>query len=1508
MSDRPENNSEAQDQPSGGWRQPTVPNSWRRVKPQQPDAPTWRRLPALPQDVPITPAQQGGWHRPAPNDTLFDSSSEVAVRERARPAQPTTTNLQSISPEDLIAEITQRRTRATGASAAAPEDLQLREKVAPADDVADRADNAGGEAAGPAPEDLDFGQQRQQPRQTTEAAPEDLTLTQARPQAAPTGPAPEDLELTQAQRTAATPAPDATDTADDIEVLPYDQIEATPTTEAASILPYDDIETDDDEADDDDNPFSMGELTALLNLERESSRLSDAGDGAQDVEADDLSQVERALMGGNQPQATAEDTAGGVDPAEYARQAMAALRQDQTAQPGEQAAPPGATPVGEATQRLSPAEQQLAQRFRQAREGVLRLVRLYENREISYNDLQAQRGQYTFQDYDGNWWAYSGVGNTWFKRNPQQNEWVEAEPPVSPDAQDGQSPPTVTGDMDPVEVLPGSLPILQETGRTGAEYDPTGEGGTPVPRPGQPQIDENATIVGRAAYTDNLPDADQTVQNMRTVQAPGSQATVQSPPGRQPVNVGSLTGATAQPQTQAPAQQRQPSYDELRQEQRSSTVRTLALLIGGLIALGLLIFGGILAYIIFIWYPDRVQPYEAAIANLASYQPDFQTARILDANGELITELNSADGGARMPVGLGNMSPYLIHAIVSSENASFYEDPGYSIPRIISAFLNNLTAGEIVEGASTITQQVAQNLVIQDRSPTADRKLTEILVAIELAQNYSKNEILEFYLNNTFFGNQTYGVEAAAQFYFDQAASELNMAESALLAAILNAPADNNPVVSTQRDQAFAAMDAVMTRMVDVACLQFQHGQWAQTGQPFCINQQTTVELDGQQELLLGPPDSPFAGAVSVFIGRVRGGEYLPRDAQFEYPHFVLLVQEQLLRAYGAETLYQQGYTIRTTLVPRIQGEAQDQLAEQVRLLGERGSGINTGAVMVTDPRSGAIMALVGSPDFNNTEIDGEVDNTRTYQQPGSTIKPILYLAGLNGGSFSYQGANYLTPASILWDVETRYDTDGDGQADYIPRNEDNIYHGPVSLRNALQRSYNVPAVKTLETVGFAAFQNMANTLNLNFLQPNLTLASALGANEVRLIDMMRAYGAIANAGNYVPLRTITEITDSAGNQISLEPLGFTDQPTQVISPQLAYLMQNILSDDNARSAVFGLNSNLTLNGIGIPTQDVVAAKTGTTDGGRDLWTLGFTNNRVVGVWLGTVDDDTTVGETGFTAAAPLWNRVMQEAVQNDPPTPFAASPRNVRSDYCAATGTAIYAGCPQTGTSMFIQGQQPPVDDQPWVQQVAIDAWTGVRANNACPNFVVQQPYASFVDLAALNYINNNPAGQNYARSVGITLPLEIPPLAQCDQSYVEPVVSISAPASGIVVEGTIAIVGQATGSNFSRYDVLYTSDGVNFTPIGGATQQANAGTQLAQWDTTTVPNGQYTLRLRARSQSGGELDTTVAVTVQNIPPTATPTPTPSPTPPVIALPTTGAATPIPQDPISMTPTVAPF
>ncbi|MBE0691200.1 MAG: transglycosylase domain-containing protein, partial [Anaerolineae bacterium] len=810
----------------------------------------------------------------------------------------------------------------------------------------------------------------------------------------------------------------------------------------------------------------------------------------------------------------------------------------------------------------------------------------------------------------------------------------------------------------------------------------------------------------------------------------------------------------------------------------------------------------------------------------------------------------SQQGGARDTIPLGDISPYMIHAVISTENARFYDDPGWDPIGIARAFFQNIVSGQIESGATTVTQEIAQNLILRNPTVSAQRKLDEVVIASMIAQRYDKNFILQLYLNEFFFGNQSYGVEAASQFYFGHSAADLNLPESAMLAGLLQAPATYDPVVN--RQAAFDRMNTVLDLMARAGCLRFQHPPYE--GQAFCI----TRGVDN------GPSDIADGGLVTVQKAQIESAQYRPRQFRVRYPHFVNYVQQFIEETYGTDALYRGGYEIRTTLVPRIQDVAQDALLRQTQSLVS--NGVNAGAVLVTDPRSGAIMAMVGSPDFNNVQFEGQNNFAFLRQQPGSSIKPVEYTAALEGFTGADGQRQYMTPATIIWDVPTTYNT----TPPYSPVNFDRTFHGPQPLRYALQNSYNVPAVKTYAFIGADVFRNMAERLGLRFGETAaFGLPTALGADEVLLYDMMQAYGTLANDGMRVPLFAITQITDFQGNQVVI-PEPDEGQQGQAISPALAFLMQNILSDNQARSAAFGLNSGLTLPGY---PDGVIAAKTGTSNDNRDLWTLGFTNNTVVGVWMGSLNDQATRGTTQ-TASVPVWNTVMRAALEGRSPEAFTNPGGVVQAQVCGDTGTLfdpnVNPNCTSLSAELFLDSQPPPPATSSFVQSLAVDTWSGLRATTACPEYVETRTFANIDDPFAVQWLNS-PAGQGIAQQLGLPIPLETIPQGECPPNQ-QPNIRLTSPTDGQQLSGTVSITGVINAANFNRFQLELAPVGQpdNFAIIAGPFSSAvPANAAIMDWNTTTVPNGIYRLRLAAFANNGGYVFKIVQVGINNALPT---------------------------------------
>lgn len=589
-------------------------------------------------------------------------------------------------------------------------------------------------------------------------------------------------------------------------------------------------------------------------------------------------------------------------------------------------------------------------------------------------------------------------------------------------------------------------------------------------------------------------------------------------------------------------------------------------------------------------------PMNAVETYLAQYQPGaqprlFQSTRIYDRHGTLIAEVS--EEGRRTWAPITAISPHLLEATIATEDATFFANSGVDPVRMVGALLRNTQEGEIISGASTITMQLARNLFLgpdQRYDQSFDRKLLEVGLAQELTDLYSKGELLEMYLNLLNYGNLAYGPTAAAQSYFGKSAAELTLAEATMLAGIPQQPANFDP---------YRNFDAVKRRQRIVLDLMVRHGY-----------------------LTASVADATFA-------------EPLPLQAQQNVvvnraPHFVQLLIETLDARFGQGFTRRAGLHITTTLDLPMQELAQTLVARKVAELREPYD-LSNGALVAMRPNSGEVLVMVGSADFNDATIAGQVNVARSLRQPGSAIKPILYAAALD--------QNLASPATILWDTPITY-TAGAGQV-YIPHNYDAAYHGPVTLRSALANSYNVPTVKLLDALGVETMLTTAHALGIRSLnQPSAWygLSLTLGGGEVTLLELTTAYHTLASGGQYWPPQLILRMTDALDRPVYDQAL---PTPKQVIQPETAFLLSDILSDNEARTPAFGNQSPLVLS-------RPAAAKTGTTTDWRDNWTIGYTRYLVAGVWAGNSDGRPMRSTSGVTGAAPIWHEFM-ELVLADP-------------------------------------------------------------------------------------------------------------------------------------------------------------------------------------------------------------------------------------------------------------------
>ena len=707
-----------------------------------------------------------------------------------------------------------------------------------------------------------------------------------------------------------------------------------------------------------------------------------------------------------------------------------------------------------------------------------------------------------------------------------------------------------------------------------------------------------------------------------------------------------------------------------------------------------------------------------AVDDLSSYIA-MPSSYVYDRYGRLLFEMPPPHTGSHSPVPLAEMPEALRQATIATEDANFYTNPGVDAVAIVRAVWIDLRGGEILSGGSTITQQLARNLLLSPKEryeQTLKRKLREAVLAWQLTQRYSKDEILALYLNEIYYGNLAYGVQAAAQAYFDKDVRDLDLAECALLAGLPQAPTYYNPLEN---------LKAAKGRQAVVLDLMVKQG--------YITAEQARMAKDEKLYLASAPFD-------------------------IRAPHFVMYVRGLLEEELGLARLEQGGLKIYTTLDLNLNETARDVVRYRLERLAKcdgqvqdcppGGRNVRNAALIAIDPQTGEILTMLGSPDYFSVRIDGAVNGTTSLRQPGSSIKPITYAAAFAGGR--------LTAATMMLDVRTSFVT-REG-ASYVPLNYDLQFHGPVRLREALASSYNLVAVKVLDTTGIDAMTGLARRLGITtFDDPDrLGLAVTLGGGEVRLLELAAAYGALANGGYRVQPKAVLRVEDAGGQILwSQDPDTLsrgTAQRERVLDERVAYLISDILSDDLARIPSFGDGSVLELS-------RQAAVKTGTTTDYRDNWTVGYTPDLVVGVWAGNADNEAMRDISGISGAAPMWHDFMEAALKGRPVREFERPDGLVEVEVCALSGLLPEPDCPHRVTELFLAGTEP-AESCAMHQRIAVDRATGLRASAATPpEQIVERVYTILP-----------PEAQEWGRQQGIQEPPLVEPSAVSYQPSANP------------------------------------------------------------------------------------------------------------------------------------------
>jgi len=814
---------------------------------------------------------------------------------------------------------------------------------------------------------------------------------------------------------------------------------------------------------------------------------------------------------------------------------------------------------------------------------------------------------------------------------------------------------------------------------------------------------------------------------------------------------------------------------------------------------------------------------------LAVQRATFATTKIYDREGNLLFDIFDPHGGRRTEVPLDRISPHLVNATIATEDRNFYLHPGFDPYSILRAVYYNLTEGEIVSGASTITQQLARNILLSPEErieQSASRKIKEIVLAAEITRTYPRDTILKIYLNQIFYGNLAYGIEAAAETYFAKSAAELSLAEAALLAGLPQSPALYDPY--TRPEAAKKRQWVVLNLMVEAG--------------------------------FITPDEAEAAIEKEIY--------FQPLRSDLKAPHFVTYVRQQLEAKWGVESIYHWGLKVYTTLDPRMQAIAEQQVAAHVATLADHNA--TNAALVAIDPQTAEIKAMVGSADFFNTDIDGQVNVAISQRQPGSSIKPITYIAAFEKG---------WTPSTLIMDVPSEF-PDG-ANPPYKPRNYDGKFHGPVSVRAALANSYNIPAVKALEFVGLPAMLDVAHRMGIQSLnRPDYGLSLTLGGGEVTLLEMTAAYTVLASGGIYRQPVTILRIEGAGGQEVR-------SSGEYVIAPQHAYLMTHILADNEARRPVFGDNSVLRLS-------RPAAAKTGTTNDYRDAWTVGYTPELVTGVWVGNADNSPMVNLPGARGAGPIWHDFMEQALAGTPPADFPRPPGIIELEICADSGTLPSQVCPERRNELFSIDQPPLGPEHDLHQLIRIDRLTGKQATEFCPdNAVIEKYYKVFPE-----------AYREWAEAQGYPQP----PPETCPLHTYASQVAFFQPLPDEAVQGLVPLIGRVQMPDFAHYNVEW---GVGDNPIGwgwisGPHEAEVEDGQLTVWDSQTAGNGRVTLRVVAYDHQGNSVESRVQVMVNN--PTATPSPTPTATSTPTVTPTPSSTpTSTPSPTLTHTPTLTP-
>jgi len=839
-------------------------------------------------------------------------------------------------------------------------------------------------------------------------------------------------------------------------------------------------------------------------------------------------------------------------------------------------------------------------------------------------------------------------------------------------------------------------------------------------------------------------------------------------------------------------------------------VTTLSV-VGFFAVVGIVLFTAIL----FAWYakdlprPDKVQ------------RTTGLSTVIHDRNGETLYDIYQ--DANRIPVDFVTIPQYCKDATVAVEDKDFYKHQGLSTTGIARALLGivlfrNLSGG----GGSTLTQQLVKNVLLTNEQ-TLPRKIKEAILAIQIERKYTKDQILQMYLNEAPYGGTAVGMESASQLYFGLSVKDLNMVQCAILAGLPQSPSNYSPF--TGQPKAYVARTQhVLARMREDGYI-------------------NAFEESAARKLLDTITFAADSGALKA-------------------PHFVAYIKDQLVAKFGAAAVDGGGLKVTTTLDWKLQQKAQTIVKEEVDKA--KTLKVSNGAAVVIDPKTGEILSLVGSKDYVATDASGFKFNVpvQGLRQPGSSIKPFTYATALKKG---------YTAATELMDVDTKYPSGDVTKPEYNPKNYDGKFRGPMQLRFALGNSINTIAVKVLALVGVKDALETSYEMGLSSLQPTndtlkrLGLSMTLGGGEVTLLDLTSAYGVFASQGLRADPVSILKVEDSKGKVLyQYNP----PAPRRVLGADVAYMISDMLSDNDARVIEFGANSYLKVPGY------TVAAKTGTTDDKRDNWTMGYTPSVVVGTWVGNNDNSpmSPVLASGLTGAAPIWNRIMREALNGKKDEPFSRPGNIIEMDVDAVGGGTPVSGQP-TRKERFIKGTEPTSQASIY-QNVKVSKKDNNKLANAVEIATGQYDLKQFVIFSEQDPVSTD--GKNrWQEAINAWVSSNF-----SDAKYHPPTDTYSGSDQQIGIHVNSPTDNQQINSN--DVNIQFTIATVNSLDhvtlsVGGVNKTYH---DVSVNDTIHLDNGSYTIHIQAADNKGNNAgnDIHIGVNTPYATPTAAPTPIPTP------------------------------